>query len=355
MEAAQDAVDRIILQEASPHLAASAGAVVVLDDLSGGLVSGLPPLAGIRLHCDSYRSEQAAVGVAQQLGLPVSVHPILDRSLFTNARLVLLRLPKGLAALEEMAEVAAAAAHPDVLLVAGGRDKHMTRSMNAVLAKHFSDVSASYGQRKCRVLLARSPHGASAAPSFPRRATHEDLDLTVCAHGAAFAGTSIDLGTRFLLTFLDQMPATARSVIDLGCGTGVLATLLARRLPQAQVLAVDDSAAGCRSTTMTAAANDVASQISVARADVLDPIADQSADLIVCNPPFHRGTTRDSSVAFEMFAGAGRVLRPGGELWTVFNSHLPYLGSLHGTVGPTTIVGRNSSYLVTRSVAPGGN
>src|SRR3712207_8632387 len=38
--------------------------------------------------------------------------------------------------------------------------------------------------------------------SFPRRQWHEDLGLTVCAHGAAFAGTRVDIGTRALLRAL---------------------------------------------------------------------------------------------------------------------------------------------------------
>jgi 16S rRNA (guanine1207-N2)-methyltransferase len=54
-----------------------------------------------------------------------------------------------------------------------------------------------------------------------------------------------------------------------------------------------------------------------------------------------------------MFAAAGRALRPGGELWTVYNGHLPYLAALRRLVGTTRVVRQDPRYLVTRSVASG--
>ncbi|MET0694177.1 MAG: methyltransferase, partial [Propionibacteriaceae bacterium] len=167
--------------------------------------------------------------------------------------------------------------------------------------------------------------------------------------GAAFAGADVDLGTRFLTGFLSQVPPAAHAVVDLGCGTGVLATLAARHLPNAHVRAVDDSRAACASAAATATANGVGERVSVTRADLLSGVADASVDLVLCNPPFHRGTARDSDVAFAMFADARRALRSGGELWTVYNSHLPYLSTLRRVVGQTSVIGQNPSYLVTRS------
>ena len=41
---------------------------------------------------------------------------------------------------------------------------------------------------------------------------------------------------------------------------------------------------------------------------------------------------------------------PSGELWMVFNSHLPYLPALRRVVGRTTVAGQNPRFTVTRSV-----
>jgi len=43
------------------------------------------------------------------------------------------------------------------------------------------------------------------------------------------------------------------------------------------------------------------------------------------------------------------VLKPEGQLWTVFNSHLPYRNQLTRAVGPTHVIGRNAKFTVTMS------
>jgi 16S rRNA (guanine1207-N2)-methyltransferase len=179
---------------------------------------------------------------------------------------------------------------------------------------------------------------------------HDDLGLTVCAYGGAFAGSAIDLGSRFLLGFVDRFPPAARRVVDLGCGTGVLSVAAARALPDSRVLAIDESWAAVRSARATAAANALASRIAVEQSDALQGVTDGSVELVLCNAPFHRGTARESATAFKMIDGAARALAPGGELWMVFNSHLPYLPALRRVVGRTAVAGRNPRFTVTRSV-----
>ena len=50
-----------------------------------------------------------------------------------------------------------------------------------------------------------------------------------------------------------------------------------------------------------------------------------------------------------MFEAAARVLRPGGELWTVWNSHLAYKPTLERIVGPTRQIARTPKFTVTAS------
>ena len=134
-----------------------------------------------------------------------------------GARVVLIQAPKALDALREIAELVAASAAPDVTVLVGGRVKHMTHAMNDVLRDSFTDVSATLARQKSRVLVAPGPKPGPS--SFPRSQDHPDLGLTVCAHGAAFAGTKIDIGTRTLLGCLDRM-APAGTALDLGAGPG---------------------------------------------------------------------------------------------------------------------------------------
>ncbi|MDI1335962.1 MAG: methyltransferase [Lacunisphaera sp.] len=268
----------------------------------------------------------------------------LSRELVEGARVVLLRLPRSLEALDQIAALIAAHAHPDVVVFAGGRLKHMTVSMNEVLLRHFDTLDVTHARQKSRVLIARGPRPGAEAE--PRRRFHDDLDLWVVATGGVFAGTSIDIGTRALLEALDRAPAY-ESAVDLGCGTGILAAYLARRDPSALVLASDRSAAAVASARLTAEANDLRVRVTQDEALAHEPAG--SVDLVVLNPPFHSGAAVHPGVSTALFEGAARVLRPGGELWSVWNSHLAYKPTLERIVGPTRQIARTPKFTVTAS------
>ncbi|MFB7889028.1 class I SAM-dependent methyltransferase [Cellulosimicrobium cellulans] len=379
---AVDPVDRLLLDllldEAAPRLAgAGPEAVAVVDDRYGALTLGAAlltatastedgpasrdrPAARVRVHQDACTAEAALDANAAALGLAGAyARHGLGTGLLAGTRAVLLRLPRSLAALRDVAEHVAREADPGVVLLAGGRVKHMTRAMNDVLGESFADVRASLARGKSRVLVASSPRPARGGFTYPVTADLPDVGLRVAAFGAAFAGAGLDLGTRFLLEQLGAAgpdgPAPGGSgagpldVVDLGCGTGLLATWAARRWPEAKVVATDRSDAAVRSAALTARENEVGDRVRTVRDDAGATLADASADVVLLNPPFHDGAALRTDAAHRMFATAGRVLRPGGELWCVWNSHLRYRPALERAVGPTTQVARGPRFTVTRS------
>lgn len=327
-----DPVDRLLLDELGDL---PSGRIVVLDDDHGGLAAALADRAtsAIVAHSDSLVSERRLTHPAVEVAADLT-------SALVGAQLVVLRLPKPLDALDEVARTSAQVDAADVRLVAGGRTKHMNPSMNAVLATSFADVRASLGRQKSRVLHAEGPKVVKQP--WPRNRHHDDLDLTVHAHGAAFAGTRLDAGTALLISQLHHLTDTDGTVVDLGCGTGILAALLARRF--AHVMAVDVSAAAVASARLTTGGT-----VDVRRADGLSGFADSSVATVVSNPPFHVGTAKDSTPTLNMIKDAGRVLVSGGELLMVFNAHLPYLPRLKH-LGRTDILVRDRHYLVTRTI-----
>jgi 16S rRNA (guanine1207-N2)-methyltransferase len=384
---AVDATDRLVLAQAGPAIeAASAGQpgrVVVIGDRYGAMTLGAMALHGardVRVHQDPITGEQALAHNAMRAELgakradlhgarrlePDATQPNLTRGfrqlpltpeLFTGATVVLGQLPKSLEGLREIAQLVSAHADPDVVVFLGGRVKHMTHAMNDVLRDSFADVRASLAVQKSRCLTASVPQPAAQArvTAYPLRQHHLDLDLWVCAHGATFAGTKLDIGTRFLMGFIDSMQPAAAAAVDLGCGTGVIAATLARTRPQLNVIATDESAAAVSSALATMAANGLAERVQVLRDDAMSTLPDASVDLVVCNPPFHLGTAVQAGASAKLFRAAGRVLRPGGQLWTVYNSHLPYRSQLNRAVGPTKVIGRNAKFTVTVSTRPAGS
>ena len=352
---AVDATDRLVLDEARAALAdAPDGTVVVIGDHYGALTLGAIArhgVTGVRTHQDRLTGELALRENAERLGLGGFTSHALDASLVTGARLVLLQLPRSLDELDEIAALVAEHADPSVVVVAGGRVKHMTTAMNDVLRRHLAVVEARLARQKSRVLVASQPRPADDRPAarWPRCEEHADVGITVCAHGGAFAGTGVDIGTRALLAVLDGVPQTVGTAVDLGCGTGVLAVALARLRPDARITATDESAAAVASARATVAANGVRDRIVVTRADGADGLPDASVDLVLLNPPFHVGAAVHPGVARALFEDAARVLRPGGELWVVWNSHLQYRPTLERVVGPTRQVARGPKFTVTAS------
>ena len=343
---AVDAADRLILDESAAARAdIPDGGLVVIDDAYGALTLGAaaPGARGIRVHQDALTGEQALSANADRAGLDGTfTHHDLDAELVRDARVVLLRLPRALRALHDIAGLIAAYAHPDVVVFAGGRLKYMTPTMNDVLREHFTRVDVTHARQKSRVLVARGPH--DGAEPQPEAATVDGLEVR--AFGGVFAGASIDIGTRLLLAHL---PDPVDGAIDFACGTGVVAAAWTLRHPSVRVIATDQSAIAAASARATAAANGVADRVEVVRDDLLASRPDASASLLALNPPFHTGGAITEGVAPRMFADAARVLAPGGELWVVWNSALQYRPALERLVGPTRQVARDRKFTVTVS------
>lgn len=360
---AWDSADRYLLDTASllladPRAGAGAGAaaaaageieVVVVDDTHGALALGVRALGArrVRVHHDSLVAQRALEANAAAASVDGIEQHALETVLSTDARLALLRLPRSLDRLDAVARLLAARAHPDLVLVAGNMLKHMTPAQNDVLRESFERVDVSLARGKARLLTVRGPRRRE--PLEPARGYDPDHELHIVAVPGVFAGASLDIGTRALLDVADQLPAFS-TAIDLACGSGVLAAILARRAPEARVIASDVSAVAVQSAALTAAANGV--RVETVHDDGLARQPDASADLLVLNPPFHMGAAVHTGVAHRLFAEAGRVLRSGGELWCVWNSHLAYAPALERAVGRTRQVARTPKFTVTASRRP---
>lgn len=362
---AYDAADLLLLDTAAAWLdhRHPAEGTVVLNDQWGALT--LPLVAAdtpgtVRSAQDSASGEHAMLRNARALGLTAPEPEKIGSDLIQGAHLVLMPLPRSLETLADWAWMVAEHGADDLVLLAGGRDKHMTPAMNQVLGEFFSDVVPGRGRSKARVLTARAPRRDQTAPG-PRCTEHTASDLglktplVLCATGAVYGGAKIDPGTRFLLQVLpgsqvfDEASALAARVVDLGCGNGTISTVLARWDPALRLFATDQSTSACESTRLTAKANGVAAQVEVVRQNALEQHANDSEELILLNPPFHQGNAVDVSVAHHLMEDAGRVLAPGGRLFCVWNSYLPHRRVLERSVGPTEQLARNRKFTVTMS------
>jgi 16S rRNA (guanine1207-N2)-methyltransferase len=356
---ASDAADRLLLSElqhevdADPSLL-EAGLVVIGDSYGALTLAAIAELgfSSVRVHQDARSGELALENNAKELSITGFTQHPLDEGLVSGARIVAMRLPRSLDQLDQWSSLIAAYAAPNVQVFAGGRLKHMTLGMNDVLKQYFGMVVASLAVQKSRVLRVKEPLSdvaLDALTTWPKSKRYDVIDMTVCAHGGVFAGINLDIGTRELLAVLDQTPADAKRIIDFGCGSGLLAVAISRLRPDATVIASDQSSAAVASAQATLEANGLGGKVEVVRDDGLSSQPDASADVILFNPPFHSGAAVHSDTSVRLFAEAGRVLKPGGQLWVVANSHLGYKPILTNLVGETKEIRRTPKFTVTCS------
>ncbi len=145
-----------------------------------------------------------------------------------------------------------------------------------------------------------------------------DQNLTLHTQVGVFAGAKLDAGTKLLLEHLKITPEL--KVLDIGCGVGVIGILAAMNggnitMTDANLLAVQAAAHNVE---------DLGIRAEVLASDVYHHLDDRRFDLIVSNPPFHRGKQVDYTVANEIIRGAASRLNPGGELIIVANAFLAY-------------------------------
>jgi len=111
------------------------------------------------------------------------------------------------------------------------------------------------------------------------------LDLELQADRGVFGSKGVDLGT---LTLLKEAPPppTQGELLDLGCGYGPIAIVLARLAPDATVWAVDVNERALELTRANAAAANAAN-VEVHKPDEVPP--ELRFDAIYSNPPVRVG------------------------------------------------------------------
>ena len=83
--------------------------------------------------------------------------------------------------------------------------------------------------------------------------------------------------------------AATRRVLDIGTGSGLIALMLAQRLPEASVVGIDLVPEAVEAAQRNAAASPFADRLEMVCADVCHYLPENSElfDAIVSNPPYH--------------------------------------------------------------------
>lgn len=156
-----------------------------------------------------------------------------------------------------------------------------------------------------------------------------DINLKFVTDNGVFSKDGLDRGTKVLLKYL-VVQNTDTSVLDLGCGYGVVGIYLAKAY-QLQTEMVDVNKRAIELSAQNSELNNV--KTSVYLSDGFSNVKN-SFDLIITNPPIRAG----KQVYYKFFEDSHRFLKEGGRLFVVINkkhgamSAIKYLETIYDSV-----------------------
>ncbi|MFJ4517897.1 methyltransferase [Streptomyces sp. NPDC088816] len=353
---AWDASDEYLLGHLDEQGTDLSGTVVVVGDRWGALVTALAAHRPVQIT-DSYLTQEATRANLARRGAESGAVRLLTTQDSPPGRIdvLLVRVPRSLALLEDQLLRLAPAVHEGTVVVGTGMVKEIHTSTLALFERILGPTRTSLARRKARLILC-TPDPSLERPANPWPHTYTLPDgigavsgRTVVNHAGVFCADRLDIGTRFFLGHLPEVGDSNR-VVDLGCGNGVVGTALALANPGAEVLFTDESFQAVASAEDTYRANGVPGQAEFRVGDALAGVPAGSVDLVLNNPPFHSHQATTDETAWRMFTGARRALRPGGELWVIGNRHLGYHLKLRRLFGNSRLVASDPKFVVLRAV-----
>lgn len=346
---AWDAADEYVLEYVTNLNLPKVAKILIINDSFGALAISLHSFQPHALS-DSFLSQQAT-----RLNLTANTLPETAVTLLKSVAplphifdVVLIKVPKTLALLEAQLLQLRSHISENTQIIVAGMVKILTPSVWNLVARIIGETKTSLAQKKARLIFTTfNPNLPAPQNPYPIRYILEHTDYEITNHANVFSREKLDIGTRF---FLEHLPYSEnfRDIIDLGCGNGIVGLIAAEKNPTAQIHFVDESfmAMASAQDNFERAFKHRTAQFHVG--DCLTEFASNSADLVLCNPPFHQQHVIGDFIAQTMFQQAHSVLRNGGELWVIGNRHLNYGVSLARLFGKQNVklVAQNSKFMI---------
>ena len=344
---AWDAADEYLLQD----LPQADGPTLIFNDAFGALTCALAARNPWSIS-DSFIAQQAArhnLHLNQISPDSVTFQDSLA-PLPAAPGLVLIKIPKQLALLEQQLRALRTVVTPQTRIIAGAKARDIHNSTLALFEKILGPTTTSLAWKKARLI-----YGSVTLPALP--ASSETLNWkldgtswTIHNHANVFSRTGLDIGARF---FMAHLPENVEGeMADLGCGNGVIGLTLLAQNPQAQVTFVDESYMALASSRLNVEHNlpDALPRCEFVVNNALAGIEPDRFHAVLCNPPFHQQHAITDHIAWQMFNDARRCLKYGGELRVVGNRHLDYYRKLKKVFGNCTTIATNNKFVVLKAV-----
>lgn len=350
---AWDAADEYLLYRIAEEMVPEPGnRVLIVNDSFGALAVALSILQP-SVMSDSWLSHQATLYNLSQNGLAKSSINLLNclDPLPMSYQLVLIKVPKTLSLLEYQLIRIKPHLTADAKVLLAGMVKHLPPSVGTLIERILGPSKPSLTRKKARLITVITNSDRTLIDNpYPCCYRLEQTNYRIANHANVFSREKLDIGTRF---FLQHVPSSPKfhDIIDLGCGNGVVGLIAAERNPWATLHFIDESymaIASARENFYRAFGTE--RKATFTSGDALRGVVSGSADLILCNPPFHNQHAIEEETAREMIRQSKMTLRPLGELWLIGNRHLRYDRAVDQWFGNQTVVASNSKFVIIKAV-----
>ena len=261
--------------------------------------------------------------------------------------LVLLYLPKGIESQARILDALSSVIKSGGRLIVCGEKQSGINSAKVLLEKYCNSAPAKHSARHCIAWDLRidrpSPMPAREFTSFKVEAWGQSLE--VASLPGVFAHGHMDEATAFLTETLDLKKMEFRKVLDWGCGAGVIGSLIRKDRKTSHVTLADSSVLAVESSRETLKRNGI-EDVEVIATDGWSELGAERYDMIITNPPAHKGFKTDRSASEAFLTEAPKHLRPGGRLILVANGHLPYIPVLAKVFDKVRVVNKNARFQV---------
>lgn len=264
--------------------------------------------------------------------------------------LVLIKIPKTTALLEQQLIDLQLVVSTNTQIIAAGKANAIQKSTLSLFEKYLGTTTTSLARKKSRLIFCQPSADKHHKSPYPSVWHTESPRFEISNFANVFARQQLDIGARLLLQHLPD--AHQRTVIDLGCGNGVLGLHVLHQYPSAKVIFVDESHMAIASARHNVQTNmpEKLPQCTFLVNNCLDDFEHitglENVDLVLCNPPFHQQNTVTDHIALQMFNDAKRVLKHQGELHVVGNRHLDYPAKLKRLFGGYTVLASDRKFSI---------
>ncbi|MBH2880594.1 23S rRNA (guanine(1835)-N(2))-methyltransferase RlmG [Serratia marcescens] len=350
---AWEAADEYLLQQLE-NVDIGGRPVLIFNDNFGTLACALHAHRPYSVS-DSYMSQLATRHNLKLNGLDPELVTLLDSlaELPAAPAVVLIRVPKALALLEQQLRALRHVVTEDTLIVAGAKARDVHTSTMQLFEKVLGPTRTSLAWKKARLIFCQAADIVPPAAAETTDWTLDGTDWLIHNHANVFSRGSLDIGARL---FMEHLPRGLNGHIgDLGCGNGVIGLTALAQNPEAQVTFVDESYMAVASSELNVEHN-LPQELDRCQFEVNNALAGierESVQAVLCNPPFHQQHAITDHTAWQMFCDAKRCLQVGGELRIVGNRHLDYHQKLKRLFGNCTLVASNKKFVILRAVKSG--